>query len=223
LIIKLQRTSKGFNRGDLTLGLMIIAQYVILQKYFSHPSWVIYFFQTPPMELKRGLQIGGKQLIATHLDQSNLSRLASVRLCCAFYQPQKIVQKCWAKTILLTCHVEGQNMSCFGPLHDMWHLLFYTEWELPQWLEMRNQQHKSCYEMEILVFRDHVPEHCSHLQEGTQWGIPMQWSPTVVFQLSFATSNIPPEACESPTVMYRPVSQFASWNFFNWRSSSVYE
>jgi hypothetical protein len=24
-----------------------------------------------------------------------------VRLCCAFYQPQQNVQKCWAKTILL--------------------------------------------------------------------------------------------------------------------------
>ncbi len=86
MIIKLQRTSQAFNlaffpvsleiailknRGDLTLGLMITAQYVILQKYFSHPSLVIYFFRTPPMELKLGLQIGGRQLIAIHLDRSN--------------------------------------------------------------------------------------------------------------------------------------------------------
>jgi hypothetical protein len=28
--------------------------------------------------------------------------IAGVRFCCAFYQPQKTVQKCWAKTILLS-------------------------------------------------------------------------------------------------------------------------
>jgi hypothetical protein len=45
------------------------AQYVTLQKYFSHPSFVIYFFPTPAIKL--GLQIDGRLLIATHLDQSN--------------------------------------------------------------------------------------------------------------------------------------------------------
>jgi hypothetical protein len=44
---------------------------VTLQKHFSHPSLVIYFFPTPPIKLKLGLQIGGRLLIATHLDQSN--------------------------------------------------------------------------------------------------------------------------------------------------------
>jgi hypothetical protein len=39
-------------------------------KKFSHPSLIIYFFQTPPIKLKLGLQIGGR-LITTHLDQSN--------------------------------------------------------------------------------------------------------------------------------------------------------
>ncbi len=47
------------------------AQYVTLQKYFSHPSLVIYFFPIPPIKLKLGLQIGGKLLVATQLDQSN--------------------------------------------------------------------------------------------------------------------------------------------------------
>ncbi len=42
-----------------------------LQKYFSHASLVLYFFPTPPIKLKLGLQIGGRLLIATHLDQSN--------------------------------------------------------------------------------------------------------------------------------------------------------
>jgi hypothetical protein len=31
---------------------------VTLQKYFSHPSLVIYFFATPPMKLKLGQQKG---------------------------------------------------------------------------------------------------------------------------------------------------------------------
>jgi hypothetical protein len=44
--------------------------YVNLQKYFSHPSLVIYFFATPPIKLKLGQQIGGGLLIANHLDQS---------------------------------------------------------------------------------------------------------------------------------------------------------
>jgi hypothetical protein len=35
------------------------AQYVTLQKYFSHPSLVIYLFATPPMNLKLGQQIRG--------------------------------------------------------------------------------------------------------------------------------------------------------------------
>jgi hypothetical protein len=44
---------------------------VTLQKYFSHPSLVTFFFPTPPIKLKLGLQIGGRLLIATHLDKSN--------------------------------------------------------------------------------------------------------------------------------------------------------
>jgi hypothetical protein len=39
-----------------------------LQKYFSHPSLVIYLFPNLPIKLKLGLEIGGRQLIATHLD-----------------------------------------------------------------------------------------------------------------------------------------------------------
>jgi hypothetical protein len=35
------------------------AQYMTLQKYFSHPSF-IYFFATPPKKLKLRLQIGGR-------------------------------------------------------------------------------------------------------------------------------------------------------------------
>jgi hypothetical protein len=46
------------------------AQYVTLQKYFSHPSLVKHSFTTPPVKLKPGQQIGEGLLIANHLDQS---------------------------------------------------------------------------------------------------------------------------------------------------------
>ncbi len=41
---------------------------------------------------------------------------AAVRLCCAFYQPQQTVQKCWAKTILqsqtfIQFHLQGHILS----------------------------------------------------------------------------------------------------------------
>jgi hypothetical protein len=46
------------------------AQYVSLDKYFSHPSLVIFykfFFVTPPMKRKL---VGGVLLVTNHLDQS---------------------------------------------------------------------------------------------------------------------------------------------------------
>jgi hypothetical protein len=43
------------------------------QKKFSHPSFFFFFFQTSPIKLKLGLQVGGREfvLIATQLDQSD--------------------------------------------------------------------------------------------------------------------------------------------------------
>jgi hypothetical protein len=46
------------------------AQFVTMWKYFSHPSFVVYSFATPPRKLKLGQQIGGRLLITNHLDQS---------------------------------------------------------------------------------------------------------------------------------------------------------
>jgi hypothetical protein len=47
------------------------SHYVTRQKYFSHPSVVIYCFPTPHIKLKLQLQIGERLLIATHLNQSH--------------------------------------------------------------------------------------------------------------------------------------------------------
>jgi hypothetical protein len=47
------------------------AQYVTLQKYFLIAKCTqLQFFPTPPIKPKLGLQIGGRLLIANHLDQS---------------------------------------------------------------------------------------------------------------------------------------------------------
>jgi hypothetical protein len=47
------------------------AEYVTLAKKqkFSHPS-LVFFFSTPPIKLKPGLQIGGRLLISSQLDES---------------------------------------------------------------------------------------------------------------------------------------------------------
>jgi hypothetical protein len=47
----------------------LIAAATVLQKYFSQPSLVFYFFPTVRMKLKLQLQIRERLLIATHLDQ----------------------------------------------------------------------------------------------------------------------------------------------------------
>jgi hypothetical protein len=72
---------------DVAWSISSSAQYA-LQKYFSHPSLIIYFSPNLSIKLKLKLQIGGRLLMTTHLAQSNyLTSQQHVRLCCAFYQP----------------------------------------------------------------------------------------------------------------------------------------
>jgi hypothetical protein len=51
------------------------------EKIFLHQSIVIYFFPTPLINLKLALQIGGRVLIPTQMDQTNGP--AGVKLCFA--------------------------------------------------------------------------------------------------------------------------------------------
>ncbi len=123
-------------------------------KIFLPSKFIYLFIPTPPIKLKLGLQIGGSLLIANHLDQSLWlanqkqgaavgsyllhSSLAGVRLCCAFYQPQQTVQKCWAKTILLSqtgmfwlffiqFYLQGHMLSTAGDaLRHIWLKLYCT-------------------------------------------------------------------------------------------------
>jgi hypothetical protein len=73
------------------------AKYVtLLQKYFSHPKFIVIFFSpTLPIKLKLALQISGRLLIGTQLDRSiylaNQQQVLGV--VAAFYQPQQTVQK----------------------------------------------------------------------------------------------------------------------------------
>ncbi len=46
------------------------AHYGTRQKFFSHPSLILYFFPTPPIKLKLRFRIGERLLIANHLDQT---------------------------------------------------------------------------------------------------------------------------------------------------------
>jgi hypothetical protein len=81
--------------------------YVTPQKYFWDPSLVIYFFPTPPIKLKLGLQISGRLLIATDLDQSNY--LANQQQVLVFAVPFTSLSKlgknakpkpfCWTKPV----------------------------------------------------------------------------------------------------------------------------
>jgi hypothetical protein len=58
-----------FHVDPNTYSICNCAQYVTLQKSFSHLTFS--FFPTPPIQLKLGLQIGGRLLVATYQDQSN--------------------------------------------------------------------------------------------------------------------------------------------------------
>ncbi len=106
----------------ISVGLCILSVAVLSMwpcKNISHIQVLVtYFLPTPPIKLKLGVQIGGETTIANHKDQSLWSAsqeqgaavrsyllhssLPGVKLCDAFYQPQQTVQKCWAKTILLS-------------------------------------------------------------------------------------------------------------------------
>ncbi len=59
----------AFYKKEKTKSNSTGAQYVTVQKYFSHPSFSYLLFSNPPLKLKVRLQIDGRQLIATHLDQ----------------------------------------------------------------------------------------------------------------------------------------------------------
>ncbi len=95
------------------------AQYLTLQKYFSHPSFFFFFFFSNPIyttktrtanrwEITNSKPLGPIIMIGRSETRSSSQiifiklSLASVRLCCAFYQRQQTLQKCWIKTILLS-------------------------------------------------------------------------------------------------------------------------
>jgi hypothetical protein len=106
-----------------TKSLSSSAQYVTLQKYYSHPSSSYLLGKTTPIKLKLGLQIGGRLLIATYLDQLNYLAnqhqvlgfalsFTSVSKLCKNAGPKSF---CWAK---LACssnfNLQGHILSTSG-------------------------------------------------------------------------------------------------------------
>jgi hypothetical protein len=99
-------TNVPTNFVEMMLRLISNVQYATLQKYFSHPNLVIYLFiPNPNHKIRIRLQIGGRLLIANHLDQSLWlinkkhgvsirsyllhASLANVKLCNAFLSTSK--------------------------------------------------------------------------------------------------------------------------------------
>jgi hypothetical protein len=99
-------------------SLAVVLSMFTLQKDFHIQVLLIYFFTTPPIKLKLGLQIGWGVLIANHLDESLrwaqweilsnsqiifiIPSSAGAHRCCAIYQPPQPLQLCWAKTIFVS-------------------------------------------------------------------------------------------------------------------------
>jgi hypothetical protein len=85
------------------------AQYVSIQKYFSHPSLVIYFFPTSPIKRKLGLSIGSEttnsEPIRNREQQSDHIYYTLLWLVLGFTVPfinVNKLSKLWANTILLS-------------------------------------------------------------------------------------------------------------------------
>jgi hypothetical protein len=78
-------------------------QYVTLQKYFPHPSLVIYFFSNPTHKTKTGTSNRWETTSSNPAGPIKLCRqsTASVRLCSDFCQPQHPLHEWSAKNILL--------------------------------------------------------------------------------------------------------------------------
>jgi hypothetical protein len=102
-------------------------------KIFHIPG---YFFSTPPIKLKLGLlQIGGRLLIATRLDQSKLSSQSTAGVlgfAIPFYQPEQIGNKnvgpkpfrspklAWFDFSLSNFAVQGHTLSSAGDALSHW-------------------------------------------------------------------------------------------------------
>jgi hypothetical protein len=104
--------------------------------YFSHQNLVIYLFPSQPIKLKPGLQIGGRLLIAKHLDQLLWmadqkqgartyllhSSQAGVRLCCSFTSLSKGCRNAWPKPFCsaeLACFdFSSSNENMQGPIES---------------------------------------------------------------------------------------------------------
>jgi hypothetical protein len=98
-----------------------------LANYFLHPSLVIYFFATPAIKLKLGLQIGGRLLITNHLNQSlwlanqktgNSSQIIFITLFCHRYTELCL---CLLPALANCAKMLGQNHFAEPNRDGFWH------------------------------------------------------------------------------------------------------
>ncbi len=118
------------------------------------------FFPTPPIKLKLGLQIGGRLLIATHLDQSNF--LANQQQVIGFAvpvtSPSILCKNARPKTILMSqtsmfwlffiqFSLAGSNTehhwSCFNKV------FYWTSWYSTLFLQSKSDIYEICREINL--------------------------------------------------------------------------
>jgi hypothetical protein len=82
----------------------VVLKFVTLQKYFSYPSFGSLLFSNPTHKTKTGTANRWETTNSNPHGPTELSSqlTAGFRLCCAFHQPLPLVQKCWAKAILVS-------------------------------------------------------------------------------------------------------------------------
>ncbi len=95
------------------------------QTFLTSKISYLLFFPITPIKLKLGLQIGGRQLIATHFNQSKISSQwrTDVTLCSAMYWPHHLVHKCKAQSHFYCSvvdeekwkHAQISSAKWFGP------------------------------------------------------------------------------------------------------------
>jgi hypothetical protein len=111
-------------------------------KDISHPSLVIYFLPTSPIKPKRRLQIGGRLLILTHMDQSFWSVNQK--------QGGRVISYLWHFAVLCTSHSKmckyadpkpffPGKPACFDFSSSNFNLHSHTYWALLKLLL------KNCY------------------------------------------------------------------------------
>jgi hypothetical protein len=117
-----------------------------LQKYFSHPSLVIYFFATPLIKLKLGQHIGGELLIANHLEGLVLFLVVPFLPC-----GPPLLGSLLAWTLVLALLFLFLSLSWAHSVYKVWH--GFIIWTNHYYWPIKNTEQQSDYIHYILLCR----------------------------------------------------------------------